>query len=110
MIQISDGNSRTGHLAFTDADGHAAVVQPGSTVVQSSDEGRFLASLQPDGTSFVVKQSAAGSAEIGGFQILVSADADIGDGVKTISLAIDAEFIAGDAALITATFDDQVPN
>lgn len=94
MIQIvEDEFFVTKPLVVTSARGNAAAVQ--SVVFSSSNEAVLAVVDNGDGTA---KASAVGPA--GSAQLIVTADADLGEGVKNITGTLDVEVVAGDAAII----------
>jgi hypothetical protein len=79
---------------FTDAKGNPAAVDgPPKWDVSAPEVGQLT--VADDGLSASL---AAGSVTTG--QVNVTADADLGDGVKTITGVLDVQILAGDAALI----------
>lgn len=82
-----------GFLTPVDSEGQAALVEPGSVMFLSSDETIFSVEKNPDNElAFKITANAAGVA-----QLDFSADADLGDGVKTISGFAAIEVIPSEA-------------
>lgn len=90
---LGDSEHATATIAPLDKAGNPATVQAGSTVFAVSDPS--LVTVTPvDDTSAVVQ--AIGP--LGSFDLTVSADADLGDGVVTITDSLTINVVAGVAA------------
>lgn len=95
-MQLRDNQQFTASLAPVDKKGAPAQVQPGSVVWTGPN---FIA-LTPsaDGLSCLIVAQGIGTG-----QVTASADADLGDGVTTISGTLDVEVISGEATSLGIT-------
>ena len=85
MTTMTATQQTTGTVTPVDAKGHPAAVQPGSSGFTSGDVNVLTVTEDPaNELKVIVKGVAAGSA-----QVRWSGDADLGDGVVTISSAED---------------------
>ncbi len=89
-VQIRDNQKFTASLAPVDSKGSPAQIQPGSAVWT----GPAFLGLTPsdDGLSCVVVANGIGTGDV-----TASADADLGDGVTTISGVLNVEVTPGEA-------------
>lgn len=93
MIQISATQKQRFKVNFTDAKGNPAQVQAGSVSISVADEAVATVVRDPeDETTFDVLGASPGTT-----QLNVTADADMGDGVKTISDFSAVEIRPGEA-------------
>lgn len=83
----------------TDAYGNPATVD-GVPAWNSSDVTKLTVAPAPDGLSAVVE--AVGPAGTG-IQVNVSADADLGAGVRTITGLLEVDVVGGEAAIFNIT-------
>lgn len=98
MTTMTATQQTTGTVQPTDAKGHPANVQSGSSTFVSSDEAVLTVTEDPTNElKVLVKGVAAGAA-----QVRWSGDADLGDGVVTISAAED--FVITSAMATGASF------
>lgn len=81
-------------VSFADRNGNPAQVQ-GAPVWAVSDANVLSVTASEDGMSAVVDTVGA----LGTAQVSVSADADLGDGVKTLVGTLDIEVHAGEAVV-----------
>lgn len=95
QVTIKDNQKFDVSLSFTDAKGNAASVQKGSVAFV----GFAGVSITPDPTD-ETKASVSADGPLVTGQISASADADLGDGVKTITGVLDVEVVAGDATVV----------
>lgn len=95
MLKITDSQNVTLTIKPVDKKGNPAPVD-GVPVWATSDDTKATVAPAVDGLSAVV--SAVGP--LGAVQISVSADADLGTGVKSITGLLDIEVIAGEAAAL----------
>ena len=93
MISLKATQQQKFKIGFVDAKGNAANVEPGSVDISISDESVATVERNPDDeTEFTVKAKGTGTA-----QLNVSADADLGEGVKPVSDFAAVEVRPGDA-------------
>lgn len=100
METISATQQVTGTLQPVDHLGNPAQVQAGSSKFTTSDPAILTAAADATNELMVTvkgKQAGAG-------QLLWSGDADLGDGVVTISLAVDFTITSAQATGATITF------
>jgi len=86
-------------VAWTDAKGNPAQVD-GPTSWNTSDQN--IAGVDADGTDSTKARVTPG-ANIGNAQVSASADADLGQGVTTITCLMDVTVVAGQAVAGTIT-------
>lgn len=99
MIQIVENEYFvTNPLDVRSAKGNPAQVQAGSVVFASSDPTVLQVTDAGDGTA---RCDAVGP--VGNAQLIVTADADLGDGVVPITGTLDVTVVAGQAAVINVT-------
>lgn len=101
QIAMFDNQRLSFSVSPVDAQGNSATIQAGSLAV-TFDNTTASATINADGQSgfiHVPKGAAAGQ-----FTATISADADPGDGVQTISTAIQIEIQHRLAATLNATF------
>lgn len=93
MITITDNQQFEVTISPVDAKGNPAPIE-GAPVWSVSDPALLtVTALEPDGlTALVVAVGPLGAA-----QVLVSADADLGEGVTTIGGLLDVDIVAGQA-------------
>lgn len=92
-------------ITFRDARGNAGALVDGVPAWTSSDETIMTAVAATDGmTAYAVPTGAPGTA-----QILMRADADLGEGVRTIEAVDTVTFTAGEAAAAVLTPGVAVP-
>lgn len=89
---LKDDQQVTASVEYVDRRGHPADVDEAPSW-SSSDETILTVTPDPDGMSALIV--AAGG--IGSAQITVTADADLGDGVKPLTAVGDFEVLAGEA-------------
>lgn len=91
-----------GQVTPTDKDGDPAAVEPGTVSFTSSDESIATVEEDPnDETKFKIIGKKAGVA-----QVDFSADADRGEGVKTITGFVAVEVLPADATGFGVTFGE----
>lgn len=97
-------------IAYEDASGNAATVD-GAPVWEVSDENLGTLEVSEDGFSATL--IAVGST--GTFQASVTADADLGEGVRSLVTVLDVEVVGGEAVVgiistgsPTSKFDDDL--
>ena len=98
-MKITDVQKVVGSIAPQDAAGNPAPVD-GVPVWESSDTSIVTVTAAPDGMSAVVE--AVGP--LGTAQVSVSADADTGEGVVTITALADIEVLASQATAVGISF------
>ena len=98
-MKLTDVQKVIGSIAPKDAAGNPAPVD-GIPVWASSDTAVITVTAAPDGMSAVVE--AVGP--LGTAQVSVSADADTGEGVTTITALVDIEVLASEATALGITF------
>lgn len=91
VFKVPDDKPLILKSGWVDAKGFAAQVQAGSEVPTSSDETIATFTANGDGT-YTVTPTGIGTA-----QITLTADADLGDGVKSVSIIDTVEIVAGEA-------------
>lgn len=97
-IQLTDIQKVAGQVSAVDSKGFAAQLEAGSFAYASSDENVAVVQQDADDESkFVIVAGVPGSA-----QIQFSADADLGEGVLTLSGTVDVEVVAGQAVSLSA--------
>jgi Bacterial Ig-like domain (group 2) len=79
-------------VVYVDAKGNTAVVD-GEVAWASSNEAIATVEPNPDETSMAIVRSV----DLGQAQITATADADLGEGVRTLITTMDVETVAGDA-------------
>ncbi len=94
MLQLTDSQQCALSIAPVDAKGNPAPVQ-GAPVWASSAPTVAAVTPSADGLSANIVAGATGTA-----QISVSADADLGDGVTTITGVLDVTVVGGQATSI----------
>jgi hypothetical protein len=100
MTNMSDSQQVSGTIQPIDKKGQPAPVQPGTSVFTSSDEAVVTVTADPaNELGVTVKAVAAGSA-----QVRWAGDADLGDGVVTITAAEDFTISGGQAVGAGFTF------
>lgn len=100
LTQLTDTQQVTGTVSFVNKKGNPAPVQDGSVVFASSDPAVLETVVDPASPmTVIVKAKAPGAA-----QVQCTADADLGDGVKTITLVADFTVVAGEAVGGTISF------
>lgn len=86
----------TVEISAVDSNGNPAPVEPGSINIQSSDENICSIVRDPEAENkFEIRGNNAGV--VGVAQVDISADADLGDGVKTINGFIGVEITPKEA-------------
>jgi hypothetical protein len=99
MIQIVENEYFvTNPLDVKSAKGNPASVEAGSVVFSSSDPAVLAVTDNGDGTC---RADAVGP--VGNAQLIVTADADLGEGVVPITGTLDVTVVAGMAAVINVT-------
>jgi hypothetical protein len=93
-VTIKDNQKFTASVVFLDAKGKVAAVD-GAPVWTGSNDVAFTVTPSEDGLSAEVVAN-----DLGTGQVSVSADADLGAGVTTITGTLDLEVIAGDAVTV----------
>ncbi len=104
MFSIKDNQKIKGKLNFVDAKGNPAKVEAGSVKVVSSDPDVATVTQNPDDES----EFEAAGGKTGVVTLNYSADADLGEGVVTITGSDNGEVLAGNATNIGASFSDPV--
>jgi hypothetical protein len=105
MFQLKDSDKVTTlPLDIRSAKGNPAQVEAGTVVWSVSDPAVLALTDNGDGTVTVAAVGPVGAA-----QLQVSADADLGEGVKTVTGAVEIEVIAGDAAVINVALGATAP-
>lgn len=100
MVQLTETQMVVGVVQPVTAKGNPAQVQAGSSVFTSSEPGVVSVEVdQANELKVTVKAQAPGAA-----QVRWSADADLGDGVRTISAVADFVVVAGMAVGATINF------
>lgn len=89
-----------GTVAATDAKGDAAEIQAGSVQASSSNEEVATTEVDEDGKIKVIGQRA------GAAIITVSADADLGEGVKTITAEVAVNVTSSEAVGLGVSFGE----
>lgn len=84
----------------TDKKGNPAPLD-GNAQFASTDDGIATVAAGSDGLSAVVKATG----KIGACQIIVTGDADLGEGIQTLQGVLDVNVIAGQAASFGITTD-----
>lgn len=102
MIQITDVQKVKARLSPIDAAGNPAQVQAGSVSWASSDPA--ILSVTPNPADEMEAEVVA-IGPLGSAQVQVSADADLGDGVKSINGIGDVQVIASEATTVGLAFD-----
>lgn len=97
---ISSGSLGTVSVSWVDAGGNPAKVD-GPTVWQSSDESLLTVTVAA-GNPLIANLYAPGP--IGNAQVQATADADLGEGVKSITAVLDMTVIAGQASAGTIDY------
>jgi hypothetical protein len=95
-ITITSSQAFTATVAAVDAKGNPATID-GAPVWTSSDPSLLLVTTGAD--PMTVDCAAVGPAGVA--QLLVEADADLGDGVRTLTGILDVTIIAGEAASLS---------
>lgn len=104
MLSLKNTQKVTGTLAPLDAKGNDAPIETGSVVVSSSDEAVATIEKDPENEkSLTVKGVNNGTCTL-----TISADADLGEGVKTITTEVNVEIISGQASNFGITFGEPV--
>lgn len=93
-FQLRDDGSASATVSAKDSKGNPATVQAPSWA--SSDETILSVTASADGMSATV--GAVGP--LGTAQVQFSCDADLGEGVRTLTGSADVEVLAGEAAVI----------
>lgn len=102
MVQLKNSQQVLGQLVAKDAKGDDAQVQAGSVQATLDNEEVASVELDPDDqTKITVKGKRAGATVL-----RISADADLGEGVKTITTEIAVEITAGEAVGFGVTFGE----
>lgn len=104
-MQMTDTQKSTITLRPVDKAGNPAPVQAGS-VVWDDSEVKTVAGVTPSADGLSIDVVSAGP--LGSGQLRVSADADLGDGVVTISDAIQITIVAGQAVGLGLTASEPV--
>jgi hypothetical protein len=100
MFQMKDDQEvSTLPLVVLSKKGNPTSVEAGTVVFASSDPAILEVTDNGDGTAKVKAVGPVGTA-----QVQVSADADLGEGVKTVTGVADVEVVAGEAAVINISF------
>lgn len=81
-------------VSYTDKKGNPAQVDLASMVWGSSDQNIVTATEDPDDPTTAV---VAGASTLGNAQVNVTADADLGEGVRNLVTTMDVTVIAGEA-------------
>lgn len=98
-IKLSDIQKVSGSVSAVDAKGFAAQLEAGSFVYSSSDEAVATVAQDPsDESKFTIVAGVPGTA-----QIQFSADADLGEGVTTLSGTVDVEVTVSQAVSLSAS-------
>ena len=104
MVGLKDTQKVTGTLNPVDSKGNAAAVQSGSVTVTSSDEVVVTVVKDPENElGFTLVAGKPGTA-----QVDFSADADLGEGIVSITGFTAVEVQAGDAVGFAAIFGEPV--
>lgn len=103
-MQLHLGKQRTLSLSIKDAGGNDAQVQEGSIVWSVTDGALAVVTPAADGMSAVVVPVGP----LGSLQVEVSADADLGEGVKTVSGFIEVDILAGEAVSLNIAAGEEV--
>ncbi len=98
MLQLTDSQQCDLAIAPVDRKGKAAKVQDGSTTWTSSDETVATVEAGADGLTATVK-----AVDLGTCQVNVSADADLGDGVSSLSGSLDVTVVGGQAVSLSVS-------
>lgn len=103
-LKFQSNQNVPGSIAPATKTGTAEPVQDGSVVYSSSNEAAFTVEADAtDQLKFTVKGVGQGTG-----QLNISADADLGDGVVTISTSVDITVTEPQATQIGVTFGDPV--
>lgn len=94
-ITITASQFFTVSVTAVDARGNPATLD-GVPTWASSDEAILTITANPDGSARVAAVGQPGNA-----QVTVSADADLGEGVRTLSGLLDVSIVAGEAVALT---------
>jgi len=97
MVTLKDNQKVPLSISAVDAKGNAAPVQDGSVVFTSSDPALLTVGPDPDDAGNQLKAVATAVGPLGAAQVTVTADADLGDGVTTLTGLVDVEIVAGQA-------------
>jgi hypothetical protein len=96
MYQLREDQQVQASFSVTDSQGNPALID-GTPEVVSSDESILTAILENDGVTVTIVPTGV----LGSAQVQISADADLGAGVETISGVFDVEVVAGKAVSIS---------
>ena len=99
-MQLPDDKSVSATVAFTDAKGNAAQVQGAPSWTVDPPDSVVTMAVAADGLSATFTPVGP----LGSAQVSVSADADLGDGVTTITGLGTIEVIAGTAVTASINF------
>lgn len=103
MVKITDSQFvKSGELQAVDKKGFPAQVEAGSVKFSSSDEGVFTVEPDPDSEKVAVVKAVAPGAGTLTFE----ADADLGEGVKTITGSVTIEVTGGEASGLALSFGE----
>lgn len=104
MVQLKSTQSVNGILQPVDRKGNAAPIEPGTVKFSSSDESVFTVEQDETHETKVKVVAVAPGVAVLNFE----ADADLGEGVKTISGSTGVEVVASDAVGFGVTFEAPV--
>lgn len=116
MFILKDGQKvggvRVDPASITDAEGNPASIDPASVTWRSSDESLVTVAADPnDSTGETQIITTTPGPGLGDAIVTATADADLGEGVKSIEFAEVIRVVAGDAAAgtiaITGTPEDR---
>lgn len=98
-LDLRDGKKVSYTPNPTDRDGNATSIQAGSLVLVSSNE--EVVAVSSDGNTGVISSTPGGGT--GFVAVTATADADLGEGVRTITESWSVSIIPGDAAALGGT-------
>lgn len=102
MVKMRNNQFVQGTLEAKDAKGDAAQIEAGSVKVSSDDEGVATLEQDPDDEKKIKVVGQRAGATV----VRISADADLGEGVKTIETQVAVEIEAGEATGFGISFGD----
>jgi hypothetical protein len=100
-VEITEGQRLRVTITPVDANGHAAPVQAGSVVWAVSDD--TLLSVTPEPTDEKVALVRPAGSTLGVGNVLVTADADLGEGVVTLEAEMELAITSGMATSLGLT-------
>lgn len=104
MVKLEPGQQVPVTVSAFGRDGQPAPVEAGSVRFQSDDARRITVETNPTETSAIIRSEK--DAEPGACAVQVSADADLGEGVRTLSKQLQIEILPPGARSLSIEVGD----